>query len=128
MVDQNLKELIANGLFAVADFEQAWYELNQLYSDLGFSDQLTDEQRIAEYKWITQQLRKYMGTKEQAVLSCDSIQDMAATVEDMISKQREYGDTRQEVAYNFVRDHWLASVHSVLSQMAVSEIDEEEDE
>lgn len=129
MVDQELKQLMANGLFRIEGFEQIWGELNQMYETLGFKDEISDETRIAEYKYITQQLRKYMSTKEPEVLGQDDLLDMIAVIEDLINRQKEYGDTRQDIVYNFMRDHWLVGVHSVLSQMAMGDVeDEEEDE
>jgi len=128
MVDPGLKELMANGLFKADDFEQAWMELDQLVENLRLQDFRDDSEKIGEYKWIVQQLRKYMGTKQDEVLRCDTIDDMVAKVEDLISKQREYGDNRKEVLYNFMRDHWLYGLHSVLSQMAVADRDDEEED
>ena len=127
MVDPQMKELMANALFRADDFEQVWLELDQLYDTLGFVDYWSDEEKISEYKWVTQQLTKYMGTKQDEILSCESLEDMVAKVESLIAKQREYGEDRKDILYYFMRDHWLYRWHSLLSQMAVAD-NEEEDE
>lgn len=127
MIDQNTKELMANALFAVDDFEQVWYEVDQLHDALKLREYGDDAEKIAEYKYVTQQLRKYMASKKETVLGCDSLEDMVSAVEMLIMKQREYGDTRQDLLYNFMRDHWLMRVHNILSQMAASGVDEEDE-
>ena len=126
MVDDNIKTIMSDGLFSYDDFEQSWMDLNQLYGQLGFSDNLTDAERIKEYKYIHQQLKKFIGSKRGEVLACNSIVEMVNLVEQMILRQREYGDTRADIAYNFMRDHWLTGLYNVLSQMAVSEVEEDE--
>lgn len=128
MIDPTLRELISNSLFSVDNFEQVWLELNQLYDQLGFEDFWNDEDKIKEYKWITQQLRKYMASKKQEIMACNSLRDMADKVEELIEKQNEYGDNRAEIAYNFMRDHWLVQLHNILSNVAATEENPEEEE
>lgn len=127
MIDSNMKELMANALFTADDFEQIWMELNQLNEALKFEDYWDDEERIKEYKYVTQQLRKYMASKRNEVLEKTTLQDMVAYVEDLITKQREYGDTRQDILYNFMRDHWLVQLYNILSQMAAADETTEEE-
>ena len=128
MIDPNMKELMANALFTMNDFEQVWLEIDQLHGNLKLDGFLDSEEKIGEYKYITQQLRKYMASKRNEVLEKNTLQDMVAYVEDLISKQREYGDTRKDILYNFMRDHWLVQLYNVLSQMAAADENAEEDE
>ena len=128
VMDVATKNLMASSLFSADDFEQIWVELNQLHEMLGFTPYESDEAKISEYKYVTQQLRKYMASKKGAVIGCDSVQDMVACVEDLIDKQREYGNTRADILYNFMRDHWLVQLYNVLSRMAAIQENEEEDE
>lgn len=126
MIDNNTRDEIEVALFRMKDFEGMWLELKNMYEYLGFTDELTDEQRISEFKWITQQLRKYISTKQDKVLSCETIEDMVAVVENYIANAEEYGSTRPMVVYNFMRDHWLYEVHDGLVNFFMNY--EEEDE
>jgi len=128
MVDENLKRLISDGLLSADDFYAIWTDLNQMYSELGFSDPMTDADRVREYTYIAQQLKKYIGSKKGRILACESLSEMCDVVEGMMERTREYGTDRLDVAYNFYRDRWLANVYNVLSQIAVSEHEEDEDE
>jgi len=126
MVDPKLKEQIAF-MFRARDFESMWYLLSEQYTRLGFTDPLTDQQKIDEYKWIVQQLRKYMFSKQDAILSCNSIGEMIDAVDAMIGNSAEYGEERKKVVYNFMRDHWLLEVRNYLSNMFIDIMMEDEE-
>lgn len=114
-------------MFQARDFETMWYAIKDEYKDLGFVDPISDQTRIDEYTWITQQLRKYMFSKQDEIMGCDSLEDMVAMVDSLIGKAGEYGDERKKVVYNFMRDHWLYEVRNYLVDLIVSvSVDEEE--
>lgn len=116
-------------MFQARDFETMWYAIKDEYKDLGFVDPISDQTRIDEYTWITQQLRKYMFSKQDEIMGCDSLEDMVAMVDSLIGKAGEYGDERKKVVYNFMRDHWLYEVRNYLVDLIVSvSVDEEETE
>ena len=117
-------------MFRARDFESMWFSIKDIYDNLGFTDALTDQQRIDEYKWIVQQLRKYMFSKQDQVLSCDNVEGMINTIDSYIASAEEYGDERKKVVYNFMRDHWLYEVRNHLVGMLMDmELNvEEEDE
>ena len=126
MVDQSVKEVV-QGLFRSKDFESLWFIIKEQYKELGFSDVLSDQERIDEYKWITHQLRKYMFGKQDDIMSCNSVDEMIAKVEILIGKADEYGDERKKVVYNFMRDHWLYEVRNSLVYI-LQTLEEENDE
>lgn len=117
MVDAATKAMLEQGLFRADSFEALWMELKQEYESLGFRDEITDAEMIAEFKYITQQLRKYMFSKQDLILGRDTYEEMLAEVEQLIGKAPEYGDTRREIVYNFMRDHWLYGLYNVLSRL-----------
>lgn len=120
------KAIIEQAFFQDNAFEQTWMEMKQEYETLGFHDQITDEEMIIEFKYIAQQLRKYKFSKQDQILAHDSIEDMLAEVENLIGKAPEYGDTRKEIVYNFLRDHWLVNMYNTMVQ--VMQMNDEEDE
>lgn len=121
------KELIINAFFLDESFEQTWSEIKQEYEQLGFRDEISDEEMIAEFKYIAQQLRKYKFNHQDQVVNHDSVEDMIEEIKSLIGKAPEYGNSRKEIVYNFMRDHWLLMVHNVLLN-AVTMNNGEEDE
>lgn len=122
-----LKTAIEGAFFHDEDFETTWMEVNQEYDALGFRDDIDDATRISEYKYIAQQLRKYKFSKQDAIMSHDDVEGMAAEVAALIAKAREYGDSRKEVVYNFMRDHWLINLYNTLARLLTVDDDEEEE-
>ena len=112
MVDDQIKEMLANTLFKSPDFETVWTECKMLYENLGFRN-YNDEDMIEEFTYVAQQLRKYVFTKQSDILSHDTYEDMLAEVDNLIGKATEYGSNRQNVAYNFLRDHWLYTIRNM---------------
>lgn len=120
------KQIIQQAFFQDEAFEQTWIEMLQEYSTLGFKDQISDETMIAEFKYIAQQLRKYKFSKQDQILSKDTVEEMVAEIEALIGKAPEYGDSRKEIVYNFLRDHWLINMYNTLAR--VVQIDEEDED
>lgn len=130
MIDPGIKGNIQL-MFRAKDFEGMWFNLKNWYEQLGFADAITDQERIDEYTWIVQQLRKYMFSKQDDVLACDSVEEMIEVVDSMIGNAQEYGADRRHVVYNFVRDHWLYELRNHLGNWMIElsgYIEDKEDE
>ena len=125
MVDDATRELLAEGLFRSPDFENVWMECKQMYENLGFHDNISDEEMIAEFKYIAQQLRKYIFTKQGEILKHATYGDMIGEIDNLIGKAPEYDDDRRGIVYNFMRDHWLYEIRNIFVQLASNE--EEDD-
>lgn len=131
MVDETLKQQVLL-MFRARDFESMWFICKATYENLGFKD-ATDQQKIDEYKWIVQQLRKYMFSKQEPIMSCKDLEAMINEVDVLISKASEYGDERKVIVYNFMRDHWLFELRNYLVQLwqeasIADEYEEDEEE
>ena len=110
-------------LFRLQDFRTMFDLIQNEYAHVGMGETLTDEERINEFKYITQQLRKYVSKQQDVILDHGAdLEGMRAEVENLISKASEYGDTRKELIYNFMRDGWLIEVYNGISYL----IDERE--
>jgi len=122
------KNIVINAFFQDEAFEHTWMEMLQEYDALGFHDRISDEEMISEFKYIAQQLRKYKFSKQDQIVSHDTLGEMAAEVEKLIGKAPEYGDSRKEIVYNFLRDHWLINMYNVMMRAAQMDDEEEEDD
>ena len=128
MVDQETKLWIADNYFRLKSFESLWFDIKQTYETMGFTDKISDEEKIQEYTYISKQLHKYISTKQEGVLAKDTYEEMVFAIEDLISRADEYASTRKEIVYNMLRDHWLLEVHDLLNRMADYYDDDEEEE
>jgi hypothetical protein len=104
-----------NGAFQMRSFRDMWSIIDQTYGQLGLGADMTDADRIAEYRYINEQLRKYIGSKQDQVLGHGADLDgMMAEVAELVSKGTEYGDERKVLVYNFLRDQWLIELYNAI--------------
>lgn len=92
------------------------------YEYFKFTDALSDEQRLAEYSQIYQQLKKFVGTKMAPVISRkDDLRSLVSWVEDQIVRCDVYPLTRVQMVYNSLKVSWLTKllnqVHALQTQM-----------
>lgn len=104
-----------------------WSILRAQYEVLGFSDGISDEEKIAEFKYINQQLRKYVFTLQDNVYTMVGSPDrVAAFATDKLAGASEEATTRQELVYNFVRDQWLIGLINTAAAFYNEQREEEE--
>jgi hypothetical protein len=117
------------GSFALTDFRSMFDIINNVYESLKFRDNITDSERISEYKYITQQLRKYISGRYDTIAACGSdLNMMLSTVERWLSDAPEYGDDRKNLVYNFLRDQWLIETYNNIKWLMDKRAEESEDE
>lgn len=105
-----LKVELMENAFQPRDFQGMWFVLNAKYEALGWKDVISDEQRILEYKYVVQNFRRFLSNVKDEILECTTVDEMADTIEGMIDRAAQYGDTREAIVYNFVRDDWLYEI------------------
>ena len=109
--------------FEVSSFYDMYVLFNTKYEEMKFHDNISDGERIAEYKWINQQIRKYITNVKKAVLSHKNQDEMLTEIKNLISKTDDYGDSRKEIVYNCLRDDFLTGLYSIV-ELYQSEEDE----
>jgi len=122
------KALMIQAFFQDQAFENTWADMKHEYETLGFRDNISDEIMIAEFKYIAQQLRKYKFSKQDQIVNKESVEDMMHEVESLIGKASEYGNTRAEIVYNFLRDHWLIDMYNALARVKEFGYEEEDED
>lgn len=103
-----------------------WPVMLKLYESLGFSDTLTDAQRIDEFCYIVEQYRKYIFSKQAIITkNPNDFEAMLAKVEDLIAKAPEpkRTDDRKVIVYYSLRDGWLTNLYNTIALI----IDERKD-
>lgn len=117
---------VVNYLCELKSFEFMWANIDGYYQNM-FHDDISDEQRIDEYKYIVQQLNKYISKRKEELIKLDSMEDMAGQVIVWLGESSQYGGSRKELVYNFLRDAWLREVLSALSTM-LEQVEEQDEE
>lgn len=115
-------------MFALRDFRSMYEIIHNTYKSLELGLELFDDERIAEYSYITQQLRKFISAHYDPIMKCGSNLDaMKATVQTWLDNSTEYGSERKQLVYNFLRDQWITEVYTAIDYL-MDEHSEGEDE
>lgn len=116
------------GFFQMRDFRSMWdviyneYELKHLGPD-----SMEAEELIAEFQYITQQLRKYISNHQDQILDHGAdFEAMLKEIETLLSGAAEYAKERKELVYNFLRDQWLIELHDGVIWLMENNDEEEE--
>lgn len=116
------------GFFQMRDFRSMWdviyneYELKHLGPDF-----MEAEELIAEFQYITQQLRKYISNHQDQILDHGAdFEAMLKEIETLLSSAAEYAKERRELVYNFLRDQWLIELHDGVIWLMENDDEEEE--
>lgn len=101
--------------FRTPDLLDCWSILLQKYETMGFTDQLTDAQRIEEFSYIVDQYRKFIGAKEKPILSYSyDLNKMLYYVEELIEKTKDKSNERKVLVYYVLRNEWLIHLRNLI--------------
>ena len=95
-------------LFQTPSLLGLWPICKAKYAELGFTDELTDRDKIDEYTYIYEQYKKFVFSHQAPVLKhTNNLYAMSKYVERLIGKSAEKADTRKKLVYFALRDDWL---------------------
>lgn len=94
--------------FSIPELTTYWPTIEAVYDLFKFNACLTDEEKITEYKWIIEQLKKFTGSKRQGFYD---LRYKLYDLRDAIVYQRKSVDElledRKHVIYTYIRNSWL---------------------
>lgn len=100
-------------LLRMTDFSSMYDVIHAEYKHRELGIGLADEERIAEYKYIVEQLRKYIGSHVDQIRDHGAdLQGMLEEIIAMISTASEIDTERKKLVYSFMRDRWLLEVYN----------------
>lgn len=106
------------------DVVASWESLCDTYDALRFTDQLSDAERLEEYKWIVQQMNAFLSKIRTKLLSC---KDMEAMIEMLGKSFTPTGkvelSTRRSLVYQKLRQQWVRTTAMKLQTMRMEEQD-----
>jgi hypothetical protein len=106
------------------DVVASWESLCDTYDALRFTDQLSDAERLEEYKGIVQQMNAFLSKIKTKLLSC---KDMEAMIEMLGASFTPTGkvelSTRRSLVYQKLRQQWIRTTVMKLQTMRMEEQD-----
>jgi hypothetical protein len=118
---------IIEEMFEPPSFIAYWHEIKSVYESMGFSDDLSDSQRIEEYSYIAEQVNKFVSSKKTQVLRHgDNLDRIEAEVEAIAAKLTDKASTRKQLVYIALRDSWVIQLHSNVQYLQQQRIEDDE--
>jgi hypothetical protein len=98
------------------DLIASWEILLSAYDVLGFGDEITDEQRLIEFKSVVGELNKFLTRMRNGLMRTKDIDDAIA----FLTQHANTADMnnvkgRPSVAYNKLKQRWIGQSISILA-------------
>ena len=112
------ERVVIDSLFETQSFGNMYDVIHSIYKQKELGLDLTDEDRIAEYKYITEQLRKFISTKQDTILSANGdLELMISFVKSLAESGDEYMTERKKFVYSILRDNWIIELYNGISYL-----------
>ena len=122
------RELV-HGCFEMKAFSEMFPIIGQYYKKYELGEDMTDDEKIAEYQYVNEQLRKFAFKNQDAILDYGSdLEGMLGEAKAMLERGGEYAGTRKQLMYNFMRDAWLIELCNIVSWIIDNANEEEEED
>ena len=100
------------------DVVASWENLNDTYDALRFSDDMTDDERLEEYKWIVQQMNAFLSKMRTKLMSCKDEDAMTDLLGASVNPQGKVNlSTRRALVYQKLRQQWVRTMAMRLNMM-----------
>lgn len=122
------QDLTTNDLHALIDsttlpldLVASWETLCDTYDTLRFSDDLTDTQRLEEYKWIIHQMNKFLTGIRKKLLTSQSHEAALDLLRNtMIPKGDPNITDRKAFVYQKLRQQWILTESQMIYEMQMT--------
>lgn len=130
-MDAAKQEEFIKSRFLMPTLLDNWQAIKGWYDYLGFTDSISDEDRISEYKYVNEQVRKYVFSHEKELMKLQyNLKALAEKLENYLEKADEVpaNDTasvhlRAQFVYRAMRNAWLIDFHRIVMTMIETEED-----
>ena len=117
-----------NDMFELDSFCENYLKVQHIASEIfGFTDDMTDAQKLEEAKWVPEQFRKFTNTKRRSFEKFKESPMMLSTaIGEALKDSQEYAMDRKHMLYNYMRDEWLRMFNAIVMEYVDMNEDEED--
>jgi len=109
------------------DVVASWESLCDTYDALRFTDQLSDADRLEEYKWIVQQMNSFLTKIRTKLLTCRDVEAMVEMLGTSFTPMGKMDlSARRALVYQKLRQQWVRTTMARLQAMVPQEEEKEE--
>lgn len=101
------------------DVVASWESMCDTYDALRFTDQLSDAERLEEFKWVVQQMNVFLTKIRTKLLSCKNMEAMVTVLGTSFSPAGKMDlTTRRALVYQKLKQQWVRTTLTRLQTMA----------
>lgn len=108
----------------LVDIVASWESLQDTYDMLGFTDELSDADRMEEYKWIIKEMNKHLSRARKTLLTCRDLDAMKQALMDMMTSTTQTVSGRPDLTYRKLKQRWVGQMLSKVTTMMEQEKEE----
>ncbi len=104
---------IADQMLVQPELHREWPRLLDQYSYLGFTDNISDADRIKEFTWIIKELRKLISKQSTVLRNMRNLEETLGYLTALQKRTKsggggtEYPEDRMHLVYSVMRDDWI---------------------
>ncbi len=107
------------------DVVASWESLCDTYDALRFTDQLSDAERLEEFKWITQQMNVFLTRIRKKMLSCKNLNTMIEMLEATYTPAGKMElSARKALVFQKLRQQWIKT--EIMKIESIKEMEEQD--
>ena len=107
------------------DVVASWESLCDTYDSLRFADQLSDAERLEEYRWIVQQMNSFLSKIRTKLMTCKDTEAMMDLLNVTYTPANQADlKTRKALVYQKLRQQWVKMAMTSLHMMMQEEQEE----
>jgi hypothetical protein len=100
------------------DVVASWESLCDTYDTLRFTDQLSDAERLDEYKWIVQQMNVFLTKIRKRLLSCKDASAMTEVLQASFTPAGKMDlSERRSLVYQKLKQQWVRTTMTRIEMM-----------
>lgn len=104
------------------DLVASWEVLCDTYDSLRFSDELTDSQRLEEFKWIIHQTNKFLSSIRKKLITVEDHEAALSILRgSIVPKGEQQINERKALVYQTMRQRWILMEIQMIQEMQAKE-------
>lgn len=100
------------------DVVASWENLCGTYEALMFTDTMSDNERLEEFKWVIQQMNAFLTRIRSKLLTCKDVDSMLKILEQNVVPRGKMELTeRKALVYQKLKQRWIKTIAAQLETM-----------
>lgn len=107
------------------DVVASWETLCDVYHTLEFNDPISDSMKLEEFKWIIENMNRFLTSARKKLHNCTNPESMKETLSRMFTSEQAKVSDRRSLTYHKLRQMWVNRMIMTLDTKMLREENED---